>query len=151
MQTKIFKKKKKKKAMLMFPTYFNLIDCKMPVHPCPSLSLRASSNSCPLSQWCHPTISSSVTPFSSCHQSLPVSGYFPVSHLFISGGQSIGASSSASVLQMHIQGWFPLGLTSLIYLLSKKLSRAFSSSNLKASALQNHTVMYSNDDELSKK
>ena len=79
--------------------------------PCPSLSPRVCSNSCPLSQWCHPTISSSVAPFSSCPQSFPASGSFPVSQLFVSGGQSIGASSSTLVLPMNIQGWFPLGLT----------------------------------------
>ena len=79
--------------------------------PCPSLSPRVCSNSYPLSQWCHPTITSSVSPFSSCPQSLPVSGYFPVSWLFTSGGQSIGDSTSESVLPMNIQSWFPLGLT----------------------------------------
>ena len=76
------------------------------------------SNSCPLSQWCHPTISSFVTPFSSCPQSFPATGAFPMSGLFTSGGQSIGASASASLLAMNIQGWFPLGLTGLIPLLS---------------------------------
>ena len=76
-----------------------------------------------ISQWCHPTISSSVAPFSSCPQSFPVSGSFPMSRLFTSGGQSIGASNSASVLLVNIQGWFPLGLTGLISLLSKGLSR----------------------------
>ena len=79
--------------------------------PCPSPSPRVCSNSCPLSQWCHPIISSYVFPFSSCLQSFPASGSFSVSQLFTSGGQSIGASASASVLQMNIQGWFPLGLT----------------------------------------
>ena len=81
---------------------------------CPSLSPEVCSNSCPLSQWCHPTISSSVVPFSSCLQSFPVSGSFPVSHFFPSGGQSVGVSASASVLPMNIQDWFPLGLTGLI-------------------------------------
>ena len=76
-------------------------------HPCPSLFPKVCPNS--LSWWCHPTVSSSVVPFSSCPQSFPVSGSFPVSRLFASGGQSIGAS--ASVLPMNIQGWFPLGLT----------------------------------------
>ena len=71
-------------------------------------------NSCPLSRSCHPTISSSVIPFSSCPQSFPASGSFPMSQLFTSGGQSIGASASASVLPMNIQGWFPLGWTGLI-------------------------------------
>ena len=84
--------------------------------PCPSLSPRVCSSSYPLSQWCHLTITYSVSPFSSCPQSLPVSGFFPISLLFASGGQSIGASASASVLPMNIQGWFPLGLTGLISL-----------------------------------
>ena len=95
--------------------------------PCPSPFPRACSNSCPSSQWCHPTISSSVASFSSCPQSFPASGSFLISHLFTSGGQSIGASASASVPPMNIQGWFPLGLTGLISLLSKWLSRVFSS------------------------
>ena len=85
------------------------------------------SSSCPLSQWCHPTISSSVSPFSSCPQSFPTSGSLPMSRFFASGGQSIGASASASVLPMNIQDWFPLGLTGLISLKSKGLSRVFSS------------------------
>ena len=75
---------------------------------CPSQTPKAYSNSCSLSQWCHPIISSSVVPFSSCLQSFPASGYFPMSQLFVSGGQIIGAS--ASVLPMNIQGWLPLGL-----------------------------------------
>ena len=87
---------------------------------------RTYSNSCPSSQWCHPAISSSVVPFSSCLQSFPESGSFPVSQFFLSGGQSIGASASASVLPVNIQGWFPLGLTGLISLQSKGLSRVFS-------------------------
>ena len=91
--------------------------------PCPSLSPRVCSNSCPLSQWCHPTISSSVIPFSHL-QSFPASGSFPVSQLFTSGAQSIGAS--ASILPMCRQGWFPLGWTGLISLQSKGLSRVFS-------------------------
>ena len=94
--------------------------------PCPSPSPRACSNSCLLSQWCHPTISSSVVPCSSCLQSFPASGSFPVSHLFTSGGQSIGVSASTSVLPMNIQDWFPLGLTDLISFQSKGLSRVFS-------------------------
>ena len=96
----------------------------------PSLYPRVCSNSCPLSRWCHPTISSSIAPFSSCPQSFPASGSFPMSQLFATGGQSIGASSSMSVLPMNIQGWFPLGLTSLISLLSKGLSRVFTSSTV---------------------
>ena len=82
-------------------------------------------NSCPSSQWCYPTISSSVVPFSSCLQSFPASGSFLMSWLFESSGPTIGASASASVLPMNIQGWFPLGLTGLIFLLSKGLSRVF--------------------------
>ena len=89
------------------------------------------SNSCPLSQWCHPTISSSVVPFSSYLQSSPTSGSFPMSQLFASGGQSIGASISASVLPMNIQDWFPLGLTGLISLQSKGLSKVFSNTTVK--------------------
>ena len=91
--------------------------------PCPSPSPRACSNSCPLSWWCHSTISSSVIPFSSCLQSFPASGSFLMSQLFVSGVQNIGASASASVLPVNIQDWFPLGLTSLISLQSKGLSR----------------------------
>ena len=92
--------------------------------PCPSPSSRVFSNSCPLSQWCHPTISCSVSLFSSCLQSFPAFRSFPVSWLFTSGGQNIGAL--ASVLPMNIQGWFPSGLTDLISLQSKGLSRVFS-------------------------
>ena len=84
--------------------------------PCPSPTPRACSNSCPSSQWCHPTISSSVIPFFSCLQSFPASGSFPVSQFFTSGGQSITVSASASVLPMNIQGWFPLGLSGWISL-----------------------------------
>ena len=90
--------------------------------PCPSPSPRLCSNSCPLSQWCHPTISSSVIPFF-CLQSFPASGPFLMSQLFASGGQNIGASASVSVFPMNIQNWFPLGLTDLISLQSKGLSR----------------------------
>ena len=92
----------------------------------PSLSPEVCSNSCPLSWWCHPTISSSVILFSSCLQSSPASGSFPVSQFFTSGAQSIGASASASALPMNIQDWFPLGLTGLISLQSKGPSRVFS-------------------------
>ena len=103
--------------------------------PCPSLSPWDCSNSCPSSWWHHPTISSSVNPFASCHQSLPASGSFPMSQLFASGGQRIGASALASVLAMNIQGWFPLGLTGWIFLLSKGLLRVFSTPQFKASIL----------------
>ena len=88
--------------------------------PYPSPFLRVCSDTCPLSRWCHPTISSSVIPFSSCPQSFPASGSFPMSQLFTSGGQSIG--TSASVLPMNTQGWFPLGLTVLISLLFRLFS-----------------------------
>ena len=95
--------------------------------PYPSLCPRVYSNSCPLNQWCNPTISSSVTPFSSFLQSFPSSGSFPMSQLFASGGQRIQASAWALFLPKTIQGWFPLGLTGWISLLSKGLSRVFSS------------------------
>ena len=98
--------------------------------PLSSLSLGVCSNSCPLSQWCHPTILSSVAPFSYCLQSFPASEFFPISWLFASGGQSIRASDSAPVLPMNIQGWFPLGLTGLISLKSKGLSRVFSNTTV---------------------
>ena len=84
----------------------------------------------PLSRWCHPTSSSFVIPFFSCLQSFPTSGSFSMSQFFASGGQSIGASASASVLPMDIQNWFPLGLTGLIFLLSKGLSRVFSNTTV---------------------
>ena len=97
---------------------------------CPSLSPGACSNSCLLSRWCHPTISSSVIPFSSCLQSSPALRSFPMSQLLASDGQSIGVSASASVLPVNIQGWFSLVLTGLISLLSKGLSRVFSSTTI---------------------
>ena len=99
--------------------------------PCPSLPPGACSNLCPLSQWCHPTISSSVLPFSSCLKSFPVSGSFPMSwRLFVSGSQSIWASASSSVLPMNIQDEFPLELIGLISLQSKGLSRVFSNTTV---------------------
>ena len=93
-----------------------------------SLSITNSqcSNSCPLSRWCHLTISSSVVPFSSCPKSFPASGSFPMSQSFTSGGQSIGVSSTVSVLPINIQDWFSLGWTGWISLQSKGLSRVFS-------------------------
>ena len=93
--------------------------------PCPSPSLRACWNSCPLSRWCYPIISSSVLPFSSCLQSFPASRSFLMNQLFASGGQSIGASASTSVLPINIQDWFPLGWTGWISLQPKGLSRIF--------------------------
>ena len=95
--------------------------------PCPLPTPGACSNSCSLSWWCHPTMSSFVVPFSSCLQSFPASGSFPVSQFFASGGQSIRASASVSVLPVNIQDWFPLGWTGWIFLQSKGLSRVFSS------------------------
>ena len=98
--------------------------------PCLSLSPRACWNSCPLSWWCHPTISFSVVPFSSCPQSFPASRSFLENQLFASGGQSIEASASASLLPMNIQNWFPLGWTGWISLKSKGLSRVFSNTTV---------------------
>ena len=98
--------------------------------PCCSPSPEACSNSCPLSQWCHPTISSSVIPFSSCLLSFPESGSFPKSQFFTSGGQSIGVSASASAFPKTIQGWFPLGLTGLISMQFKGLLRLFSNTTI---------------------
>ena len=98
--------------------------------PCPSPSPRACSNPCSLSRLCHPTTSSSVVPFSSCLQCFPASRSFPMSWLFASGDQGIGASASASILPMNIQGLFPLGWTGLFSLQSKGLSRVFSSTTV---------------------
>ena len=98
--------------------------------PCPSPSPRACSNTCSLSQWCHPTISSSVVPFSSWPQSFPASGSFPMSRLSASGSQSIGVSASKSVLSMNTQDWSPLGWTGWISLQSKGLSRVFSNTTV---------------------
>ena len=98
--------------------------------PCPSPTPRDCSNSRPLSWWCHPTISSSVIPFSSRLQSFPASASFPMSQFFSSVGQSIRVSASSSVLPINIQDWFPLGLTGLISLQSKGLSRVFSNTTV---------------------
>ena len=98
--------------------------------PCPSPTPGVHPNPCPSSQWCHPTISSSVVPFSSCPQSIPASGAFPMSQLFASSGQSIGVSSSTSVLPMNTQDWFPVGWTGWISLQSKGLSRVFSNTTV---------------------
>ena len=100
---------------------------RLPYH---SPSLRVCSNSCPLSRWCHPTISSSVIPFSSCLQSFPASGSFQKSQFFTSSGQSIGASGPASALPVNTHVWFPLGLTGLISFQSKGLSRVFSNTTV---------------------
>ena len=99
--------------------------------PCPSPTLRVYSNPCPLSRWCHPTLSSSVIPFSSHLQSFPITGSFQMSQVFASDGQSIGVSASISVLPMNIQDWFPLGWTTgWISLQSKGLSRVFSNTTV---------------------
>ena len=98
--------------------------------PCPSPIPGVHSDSCPLSRWCHPAISSSVIPFSSCLQSLPSSESFPMSQLFAWSSQSIGVSASASVLPMNTQGWSPLGWTGWISLQSKGLSRLFSNTTV---------------------
>ena len=98
--------------------------------PCPSPTPGVYRNTCPLSQWCHPAISSTVIPFSSCPQSLPASGSFPMSQLFAWGGQSIGVSASASVLPMNTQGWSPLEWTGWISLQSRGLSRVFSNTTV---------------------
>ena len=97
---------------------------------CPSPIPGVYSNSCPSSQWCHPTISSSIVPFSSCLQPFPASGSFPGSQFFTSGGQSIGVSASTSVLPMNIQNWLPLGQTGWVSLQSKGLSRLFSNTTV---------------------
>ena len=98
--------------------------------PCPSPTARACLNSGPLSRWCHPTISSSVIPFSSCLQSFPASGSFQMDQIFASGGQSIGVSASASVLPMNIQDWSPLRWIGWISLKSKGLTKVFSNTTV---------------------
>ena len=97
---------------------------------CPSPTPGVYSNPCPLSQWCHPAISSSVVPFSSCPQSFPASGSFQMSQFFTSGGQRIGVSASASVLPRNIQSWSPLGWTGWISLQSKGISRVLSNTTV---------------------
>ena len=111
--------------------------------PCPSPTAGVYSQSCPLSQWCHPTILCSVIRFSSCPQSFPAPGSFPMSQLFPSGGQSIGASALATVLPINIQGWYSLGLTALISLQSKGLSEIFSSLNYLVFSLLYHPTVTS--------
>ena len=115
-------------SMLFMSDYVHSYGLQHARLPCPSPTPGAYSNSCPSSWWCHPTISSSVIPFSYCPQSLPASGSFPMSQFFASGGQRIGAS--AAVLPMNIQDWFPLGLTGLVSLQSKGLSRVFSNTTI---------------------
>ena len=111
----------------------NILQCHELQHtrpPCPSSTAGVHPNPCPLSRWCHPTISSSGIPFFSCPQSFPESGSFQMSQLFASGGQSIGVSASASVFPMNTQDWSPLGWTGWTSLQSKGLSRVFSSTTV---------------------
>ena len=98
--------------------------------PCPSPTIGTCSNSCPLSRWCHPAISSFAISFSFCLQSFPASGSFPMNQFFTSGGQSIGVSASASVLPMNIHDWFPLGLPGLFFFHAKGLSKVFSNTTV---------------------
>ena len=112
------------------PPLCDPIDCSTPGFPVHHQLLEFTQTRCPLSRWCHPSISSSAVPVYSCLQSFPASRSFLESSLFASGGQSIGVSASASVLPMNIQDWFPLGLIGLILLLSKGLSRVFFSTTV---------------------
>ena len=142
----------KSRGSLLFISLFNrsVVSDSLPPHklqharlPCRLLSPWVCTNSCPLSQWCHPTISSSVTPFSSCPQTCPASGSFPKCQLFTPGGQSTEAS--ASVLPMNIQDWFSLGSIGLISLLSSRLLRIFSSTTIqKHQFLGTHPSLWSN-------
>ena len=116
--------------LLSHVQFFEMHGLQHTGHPCPSPTPGAYSNSCPSSQWCHPTISSSFVPFSSHLQSFQGLGSYPMSHLFASGGQSIAVSASASVLPMNIQDWFPLGWTDWISLQSKGLSKVFSNTTV---------------------
>ena len=124
----------KLKKILQHSVQFNSVTQSCPTlcdpMTCPSPTPRVHSNSCPLSRWCHPAISSSVVPFSSCPQPLPASGSFPVSQPFTWGGQSIGVSALASVLPKNTQGWSPSEWTSWISLLSKGLSRVCSNTTV---------------------
>ena len=110
--------------------------------PCLTPTPEACSNSCPLSQWCHSTISSSVIPFSSCLQSFPASECFQSNQFFTSGGQSIGVSASTSALPMNIQVWFPLGWTDWISLQSKLLSRVFSNTTVQKASILQHSAFF---------
>ena len=110
--------------------------------PCPSPTPGAFSNSRPSCQWCHPTTSSSVVPFSSCLQSFPESGSFPMSQFFTPGGQNIGVSASASVLPMNILDWLPLGWTGWISLLSKELSRVLQHHSSKSNSSSALSFLY---------
>ena len=117
------------------------MDCSASSLLCPSLSPGACSNSCPLSQWCHPTISSSIVLFSSCLQSFPSSGSFPMSQFFVSGGQSTGSSASASVFPVNLQDWFPLRLNGLISWQSKGVRSLLEHHSSKASILR-HSAFF---------
>ena len=110
--------------------------------PCSILSPGVCSNPCPLSRWCHPTISSSIVPFSSCLQSFPASGSFPMSQFFTSGGQRIGVSASASVLPMNMQGWFTLGLPGLSSLQSKESQEFYSGSQFESADSSALSLLY---------
>ena len=116
--------------------------------PCPSQTPGVYLNSCPLSQWWHPTISSSVIPFFSCLQSFPASGSFPVSQFFTTGGLSIGVSASASLLPGQIQDWFPLGWTGWISLQSKGLSRVFSNTTVQKHQFFDSNFFYDRGSEV---
>ena len=111
--------------------------------PCPSSTPGVYSNSCPLSWWCHPVISPSVVPFSSCLQFFPTSGSFPMSQLFASGGQSIGVSASTSVLPMNIKDWSSLGWPGQISLQSKGLSKVFSNTTVQKHQFFRLSILYS--------
>ena len=110
--------------------------------PCPSPTPGVYSNSCPLSQWCHPTISSSVVPFSSCVQSFPASGSFPRNQCFTSGGQSIGVSASTSVLPMNTQGWSPLRWTGWISLQSKATHKSLLQHQSSKTSILQHSAFF---------
>ena len=112
------------------PTLFKLHKLQHARPPCPSPTPRVHPNTCPWSQWCHPTISSSVVPFFSCPQSFPASGSFQMSQLFVSGSPTVGVSASTSVLPMNTRDWSPLGWTSWISLQSKGLARVFSTTTV---------------------
>ena len=112
--------------------------------PCPSPAPGIYSNLCSLSRWCHPTISSSVVPFSSCLSSFQASGSFQMIQLFASDGHSIGASTSALVLLMNFQSWFPLGLTDLMILVSRGLSRVFSNTTVRKHLQHSTFILWSN-------
>ena len=119
------------------------MDCSTPsLLPCPTPTPRAYSNSYPLSQWCHPTISFSVLPFFSCLQSFPASGSFQMSQLFTSGGQTIGVSASTSVLPMNTQDWFPFRWTGWTSLLSKGISRVFSNTHSSKASIFWHSTFF---------